>query len=437
MTEGHKARAHAVWSASATERNVTCAGALAMATIAPEDTESEAAAWGTVCHEAAERCFIHGTDASEYLGETMKSGRFEFTFHEDMAACTQEFVDYCRGRCEEYREETKDDATTWYERNFSFADLDPPFEAGGTGDCIIHFPSWKMLEIVDLKTGRGVIVEVVNNQQARSYALGAMLEFKDLDVEIVRSTIVQPRASHKDGRTRSEEIHVSDLVFWTADLMAAMNRSKEAKDQFDALDGSRIKFEEWADTWLKTGKCKFCPAEGLCPARKKEALAVTGASAVKWFDEPSPEEPLALNAPPSLSDDELEHVLDGLEALEDWVKAVRAFAHAKAEKGTIFDHWILTDKIGNRAYLETDEAKIASALREKLTLTDDQIFEKPHVKSIAQIEKTLGAERKGELLKLEGTLWSKPIRGTNLVSKEKTSRPPAATKVDMFFEKQE
>jgi hypothetical protein len=67
-------------------------------------------------------------------------------------------------------------------------------------------------------------------------------------------------------------------------------------------------------------------------------------------------------------------------------------------------------------------------------LDEGQILEAPAVKSLAQIEKALGAKRKPELAKLEGVLWERPVRGTNLVSAAKTTRPAAKTKPQQFFE---
>ena len=433
----HHTRAHAVWSASATARNWQCAGAIALSSLAPPDKESEAAAWGTAAHQLSEKCFQRDNDAIDYLGQIEKTETQEFKVDEEMAECAQTYVSYCRARIDAYFKEFGEEPRHWIERRFSFDDLDPPFPSGGTGDFVIYFPRWKVIEIVDLKGGRGVVVEVIGNPQARSYALGAMLEFKDLDIEIVRSTIVQPRAAHKDGRIRSEEIHVADLVEWTHELMKRMRLSKQAEVEFQKLDGNKVLFAEWCDKWLSPGKCTFCPSEGLCPTRKKDALKIVSASAQKWFDEPASGEPLKLNAPATASAEELEHILDGLEDLESWINAVRNYAHQRAETGVQFERWMLADKIGRRTYvdaLKTDATKLAAELRDKLKLTDKEIFEAPEVRSLAQIEKVLGSKRKGELAKLEGVLWHKPVRGTNLVQREKSTRTEAAPHVERYFE---
>ena len=225
----HATRDHSQWSASATERNWACPGALALTDGLPETT-NEAADWGTCCHQIAERCLTDGVQAAEFLGTTEKGKKHEFEVDEEMAETAQVYVDYCRKRIAQYKAETgRDDARFWVEQRFSLADLNPPFDAGGTGDFVIYFPAWKLEEIVDLKGGRGVVVAAKGNAQLRTYALGAILANKGLDVQKVTVTIVQPRAAHKDGRIRSETFHVVDLLEWTADMMAAMKRSREAR----------------------------------------------------------------------------------------------------------------------------------------------------------------------------------------------------------------
>ncbi len=426
MTEAHHTRSHAVWSASATAANVHCPGRLAMVSISPPDIESKTAAWGTACHQIAEHCLRDGKSADEFAGMLTKTERFEFEFDDEMIYVTQEFVTYCVSRGLAYEKETQDEFKVWIERKFSFAALNPPFEAGGTGDCILYFPEWKMLEIVDLKAGRGVVVEVKENYQARSYALGALLAFSDLDVETVRSTIVQPRAPHADGRIRSEDIPVGELIDWTVDLLEAMQRSKQAKDEFDALGGNSVLFDEWVERWLRPGKCTFCPAAGLCPALKKQAHAAAGI----WFDEL--DKPVIGNAVPIESTEALGRTLDSLEMIEEWISSVRAYAHQRAENGETIPGWMLVDKIGNRAWKkDVDAETIAKAFG----VESETLFLKK-LKSPAQTEALLGP-RKKEMISQEDILWEKPVRGTNLVSETKTTRARSKSKPEQMFDKLE
>ena len=451
--DSHHTRAHSVWSASATARNSVCAGAIAMSSLC-EDVEREAAAWGTCCHEYAERCLRENLDPSIFNGCAAKSGKFSFEFDDEMENVVRIYVDYCRARIHEYWCEFDETPPHWIEHRLSLGALDPPLEAGGTGDFIIWFPKWKLLEVVDLKGGRGVVVDAVDNPQGRTYAIGALLSLPDVNPERIRVTIVQPRVG--DGLPKSDEFHIVDLLDWTYDLLKLMQRAKDALDEFEACGGgltkewsdeadppqwvthvtfkSRMLFDEWADKWLTPGQCTFCTAKPICPALRKKALAAMPEIARKWHED------VTLTTPPSLTNlakigsvEELGHDLDGFDELEGWIKARRAYAHQQAEHGNPPTGYGLVDKIGNRAWKEKDANNLCCAIQDALNLKGNEILTPGEVKSVAQIEKALG-KRKAELAKLEGVLWEKPIKGTNLVRLDKTTRPEAKSLAERFNE---
>lgn len=429
----HSDRDHATWSASATARNWTCAGALAMATLSPDDKESIHAARGTAAHTISERALrvfldapkdFPGFDCGVYLGDMIKTKEFEIEVDEELVASAQSYVNYV------YTAALDPGRTLLLEKKFSLDPLDPPFEAGGTCDAIVLKPDIREIEVVDLKNGMG-LVEVTENKQTRTYALLALLNLEQPaleTVETIKVTIVQPRAPHRDGRIRSESFHLADLMDWTAELMQAMARSKEAFDAFQAIGGNRVKFDEWAEKYLTPGSCKFCPAEGICPKLRRSALKVAPASVAHWLEDFDAPKPDLSNMPALQSPEQRGRVLDGLEMLEDWIKAVRSFEHREAEKGNPATGYQLSDKIGNRAWTG-DEEYVVSALR-ALKLTDAQIYARK-LASPAQIDKVLGAKRKDEIK----NLWENPVKGTNLVSTAKTSRPPAKSVVEQFLEK--
>lgn len=412
----HGDRDHATWAASSTARNWHCSGALALSRAAPPQKESIHAATGTAVHQIAERCLRTGADPAAFLDTVEKTKEREIEIGEDEVNSAAEYVQYVRGRLAD-----TGDGTLQIEQRFSLADLGPPFDAGGTGDAVVYVPERRSLEIVDLKNGMGV-VDVSENKQLRTYALGAMLANPGLDVETITVTIVQPRAPHKDGRIRSETFHVADLIEWTAELLAKMGQSKQACDEYDAIGGNRVLFDEWAEKWLTPGKCSFCPAEGFCPALRKKALD----AASVWLDDA--DQPRIANAPGELSPEALGQTLDMLEMIENWIKAVRAHAHTMAEQGATIPGYQLVEKIGNRKWA-ADEAKIIADLKSVAGLTEDEIFDRK-VRSVAQIEKVLGAKRKDKI----ASMWSRPITGTNLASTAKSTRPAVKPKAEQFLE---
>lgn len=418
----HSTRAHATWSASATARNWVCAGAIAMESMAGDEQESIYAATGTACHAISERCLVQTIDPSALLGETVAVGKYKIVVDQEMVDGAEMYVDYVRGR-------TAPGVTRLIEAQFSLEKLEPPFDAGGIGDAVIYEPAKKHVEVIDLKYGRGV-VEAEGNKQLRSYALGAILMFEDdgWKFDTVAVTIVQPRANHKSGRIRSETFHVSDLVLWTSELMEKMHRAARALEVFKTLDGNSVLLDEWSQTWLRAGNCTFCKALGFCPEARRGALKVAGESAAKWFEDTT-DEPLILSNANALDDFErLAHILDGLDALEAWVKQIRAYAHGKAEAGVEIPGYQLVEKIGNRKW-KGEAAAIEQALI-AAGISHNEMFEAPELRSVSQMEKALGAKRK----KLIEKLWERPVTGTNLVSVDKTTRPAAPSKAAGFFE---
>jgi hypothetical protein len=421
----HSDRYHAVWSASSTAANWTCAGRMAMVSISPDDKKSIYAAEGTAAHEVAEKALRGDLDCSKFLGEVYSIDGFDVEVTEELTNSAQRYVDYV------VAQSSTDGCVLFIEERHSLAQLNPPFDAGGTCDAIIIKPKLHEIEVVDLKNGRG-IVEVNGNKQTRTYALLALLNApKELvnQIDQVKVTIVQPRASHKDGRIRSETFHIAELIEWTSELMKAMNRSALALEAFNMINGSRTMFDEWASKVLTPGNCTFCPALGICPAVRKQALSVAPEIAKTWFEDTTLETPPMLsNTVPALSPEELSHILDGIDMLEDWAKAVRATAHSLAEGGTTIPGYKLVEKIGNRKWA-ADDAKVIADLQAVIKLTEDQIFSKKLL-SPAGIEKVLGTKRKEEI----ANMYHKPVTGTNLVSEKKSTRPATKAKLESFFE---
>lgn len=415
----HATRAHARWSASATAANWACSGRLALVeSLNLPDKESEAAAWGTACHQVSEKCLRTGKDAADFVGTTETTKEHSFEVDDEMAECAQEYVSYVRrvhGGDERNR--------LWIEQQFSLAALNPPIEAGGTGDAVIWIPAIRELEVVDLKGGRGVVVEAKGNPQLRTYGLGAMLAFSELPVETVRVTIVQPRAPHKDGRIRSEVFHVADLVEWTGDLLERMDAAKQALDSF-----AEPSLAVWAAKWLVPGDhCdkSFCPARARCPALEQKVLDAAGV----WFD--ASDTPRISNTPDTLAPEELAARLDVADMIESWVSALRAYAHSQAEAGVAIPNYILVDKEGREKWnAGTEEEAGRRAIA--AGLAQDKVFNAPKIRTPKQVRDALKKAKKLDVVDDLKSFSSTPTTGTNLVRQDKTSRPAAATAVERW-----
>jgi Protein of unknown function (DUF2800) len=408
--ENHAQRDHATWSASATERNWNCPGSLAMTAHLPETT-SEAADWGTGCHQLAEKCFKQKCDADVFIGTIEKGKVFENEVDEEMAETAQLYVDYVRSKSE--------GCTLLIEQRFSLSALNPPFDAGGTADAVIYNEATQHLEVVDLKGGRGV-VDVTENKQLRTYALGAMLATSGLAVQTVTSTIVQPRATHKDGRVRSETYLTAELLEWTTDLIAAMRKAKAAWD----AKGSTIEAVWTADHLNAGNHCTktFCKAAGFCPAYQKKVYDIAGV----WFDDT--DQPQLANAVNAQDPDEISKALDAADMIEGWLRAVRAYAKAQARSGVAIPNYQLSEHFGREKWVDDEAVAQVAKVAKSVGLSADAYLNPPKLKTPKQVRKAFGKKAS-----LPAELSYTPTLDPNLVRVNITSRAAMPSLVDKFF----
>ena len=434
---------HATWSASATARNWHCAGALALSADAKPQPESIHAARGTACHDIAERALRAGTPPSIYLGETVRTQEHEIVIDDELVRSATVYTDYVRERwgeqicsiCHQPQLSSNgfkcinghEDAPYYtngleldIEQRFDLASLGTPFDAGGTADAVLIDADGGTLEVVDLKNGMGV-VDVRENPQLRTYAVGALLANPGLPVETVTVTIVQPRVAHRDGPIRSETIAVADLLEWTGDLLAAMHRSKVAADHYEKARRNTVSLDEWAKLWLRPGKCVFCPAMATCPAIRRQASDLAG----MWFEDGAAARPT--NTPDTLSAEALAQTLGALDNLEAWIGAVRAYAKHQAESGVEVPGYQLAETHGHRKWSSVDDLIVARL--HDLGLTEDQIFDRK-LRTPAALEKALG---KGGADRIAG-MWVKPVTGRSLVRVDKATLPPAQSVAERYFQ---
>lgn len=414
----HKDRTHAQWSASSTERNWLCAGNLALSMDSVRPPESRAAAWGTACHEVSERILL-GTPVE--IGDKFDTERFSFYVDLEMLETANAYVDYINHR------RTQGYDVYAVEQSFDLSKLgDLGMECGGVADCVLYNPTTEDVEVVDLKTGKGHLVEAVGNPQARTYAVGVLLGM-DLDptpVSTITTTIVQPRAHHRDGTIRSETLGIVDLLDWTIELGQRIRTAANALRMYADARDSNIKLEAWSNTYLNPGEvqCTFCPAAGSCPALRREALAIAGA----WEDDSGVH--YKSNQFRENSVEDVERDLDRFEQLEAWIRERKALAHEMASQGYKFDHWQLVEKIGHRKYMLPDEQTIKEICL-RLPMTDDKLFDKK-LKSPAGLERSIG---KGAVAAFLDDLIVRPVTGTDLIRSSQTTREPVQSVVDRFF----
>jgi hypothetical protein len=367
------------------------------------DKESKAAAWGTACHEIAE-CSLREQAATPhfFIGTYRPTKDHEIEVDEEMAETAFVYCDYVLGAA------AHPDNKLYIERQFSLAKLNPPFEAGGTADAVVYHAKDQLLEVIDLKGGRGKVVEAKGNPQARTYAIGALLAFPELKVTHVKSTIVQPRAYHPDGRIRSETLHVGELMDWTTDLLLAMDRSFAAVEEWEADKDAK----SFAALYLNPGDhCGFCKAAATCPALESKAMekALTHFKPLGEVAEPP--------AAATLDVDQVAKILDAADMIENWLNSVRAHGHSLAESGVEVPGYQLVAKQGRRKWADEEAAS------KFLDWHIDELgaYAPRKLKSPAQVEKLL--KLNPEEQKFFAALCPAVSSGTNLVATAKTTRP--------------
>lgn len=363
---------------------MACPGSIRLSREVPDAGKSNGSTYaqeGTRAHALAQLSLEKGVDPDFFVGMSLEGG--EIT--DDMADFVRTFVDYCR---------IFKNSKTWIERPFNLGALNPPGPMFGTADFVAYDPAERTLHVVDLKYGQGVVVEAIGNKQLRYYALGAALSLgPEYPIDMVYMTIVQPRVSHPDGIIRTDTVEFVELIGFANELLAAARKTLEP------------------DAPLNPGAhCRFCPASGICPAQRKQALEIAQAD----FDV-SPAE-FTPPAPATIPKEQFEYMLGHLHVLEDWASAMRAQAQGMLERGESVAGFKLVERRANRKW--TDEEQASTALV-SLGYKPKDIYVAPELKSPAQIEKLL---KKKPFAELMSPLVEKKSSGYTMVS-DLDSRP--------------
>ena len=189
---------HAVLSASSSHRWLHC-NPSARLELEFEDRETEAAAEGTAAHALAE----HKLRKALKMRSTRPVSKYD---SDEMEMYTDGYLEFVLEAIEEARQDCPDPKVL-IEQRLDFSCYVP--DGFGTGDCLIVAD--KLLHIIDLKYGQGVLVNAEENPQMMLYALGALRIFDCLyDIETVSMTIYQPRREN----VSTWVISVAELREW-------------------------------------------------------------------------------------------------------------------------------------------------------------------------------------------------------------------------------
>lgn len=372
------AASHSLFPPSATKRLLTCPGSHGLSLaheLAGVRRASEPAAMGSLAHLMAETILMAGTDPQSFLGKSFTMEGFRFDIDQDFIDAVMVYVNHIRTLI-------LLDYQILLERQVNpchlWADRDPlPIELYGTSDCIAYSPSEDHLVVVDLKFGKGVVVEPAENPQLLYYAAGS------LDPDIINVLL---------GKAGSKRRVAKGWTPKNVDLHVVQPRIPSAMGLVHSWGTSGQYVRDWARDTLYPGVltaivdqgqtlvageyCQFCPVYLSCaePHRLVQEMAKNALVAAPPEDVPSDgTDPLGLskNLPATgMSEARIKEILDAAQIIEPLIEQARDIAKAWLDGGNKIEGWKLTTRRGRRDWRLPTGEFIRHAYRLKTPLAE-------------------------------------------------------------------
>ena len=348
----HSARKHALLSASGASRWLACTPSARLEEKFEESSPSTSSVYadeGTLAHEFGDLNLrkAAGRISDSVFDKEIKELRKHPLYSSEMEGEVDKYVTYVLEAFSEAKQKTPD-TVLMIEERLDFSHL---VEQGfGTGDAGIIADG--VLEIVDLKYGKGIRVEAEENPQLMLYGSGALKSFELMyDIHTIKMTIVQPRLDH----ISSWEIPVKELISWGEKTV----KPAAAK----AYLGQGLQ---------KAGDhCKWCKVKAMCATLAAKNIAL----ARHEFKDPH-----------LLTEKQLLEVYKQQPMLVDWVDSVSEYLLAEALKGKQWPGYKVVEGRSQRKWV--DETQVATTLLD-LEYTADK-FMVSKLAGIPAIEKLVG-----------------------------------------------
>jgi len=379
---------HALLSASSSHRWLNCPPSARLEQNFPNET-SVFAEEGTFCHSLGEM------KIRKYLHEQVKRPQSEEFDTEEIENISDTYAQFVIDIAEQMKHYGT--PLLMAEERVDYSFIAPG--GFGTSDAVIigkDEDGSGVLHICDLKTGKGVFVEVEGNPQLRLYALGALHAYEDLfPIDKVRMSIVQPRLDN----IATAEMTADDLRAWGESIKETAKLAYAGKG------------EQHPGDW-----CRFCRARHACKACADEAMSLVkdeflDLDAMEDSDDSAP----VFKEPSLLSKHQIESLLPKLNRISSWIESVFAYVASEAiQHGEHFSGYKIVEGRSRRQF--TNERQVVDAAA-KAGYTD---LYKKQLMSLTEIEKLMGKKNFADIL---GDYVVKPPGKLSLV--EETDPRPA------------
>ena len=273
-------------------------------------------------------------------------------------------------------------------------------DMGGTSD-ISGFKKRGTLLIGDYKNGRSP-VEVEKNSQMRIYTLGAYHHENEwYNFKKIHNTIIQPNASHPDGKIRHELYSIKELLTWEENTL--IPAIEDIKRNTAKLTPGPV-------------QCAWCEARYLCEANAKQTMQLAQID-FENLAEPKPTLPM----PGTMSKKQLAFILDNADRIKKFLKACEDYAYESVQHGSPVGDYTLIDSFGNRVFIEKALTRLLR--RHKIDAKSVMLTPEPQLMSVTQLEAHLKSALTWSPSKVKefmDDVTDRPISGKKLV-KSKSS----------------